>query len=84
MKLTLAAVAFLLLAACGETDTDRLERQYAMIERAGASKDELCQKAREIEQAYLEAGDEREYQLKKLGADADCIEAQLERMRLRS
>jgi hypothetical protein len=74
-------ILLVLLAGCGERASARLERQYAMMEKAGASKSELCTKARAVAEAYLAEEDTGQYAQKKLAADIDCNSADIERLR---
>lgn len=73
-------ILLVLLAGCGERASARLERQYDMMEKAGASKTELCAKARAIADAYLAEEDTGRYELKKVSADITCQSAALDRL----
>ncbi len=75
-------LGLLLLAGCSENRSEKLEQQYAMMERAGAPKSELCKQATAIAQAYLEADNEQEYRIKRIEADADCLGAQVHRLEI--
>lgn len=48
------------------------ERQFKILQEAGASEEELCSAAKKIEQAYLEREDIKEYKDAKNTADIYC------------
>jgi hypothetical protein len=72
-------IASLALASC-TSEAEKLQQQYEIMQRAGVSKAELCEQSQKVARAHLEAGDESEYQLRKIEADLDCNAALLERL----
>ena len=70
-------VEALLCGCASEKPAEKLQRQYDMMERAGASDDVLCAQSNKIEQAFLEAGEEKDYKLQKLMARQTCLNAAL-------
>ncbi len=75
-------IAILLLAGC-ESAPQREERKLDMIKRAGATLDEICAQSKKIAAAYLDAGDDDKYQLKKIESATACAQAENENWRLR-
>ncbi len=75
-----AILLIFFLASCSEPESAKLERQLEMMEKAGASKSEMCAKQREVAEAYLREENREEYDLKKLTADVACNAAVTERL----
>lgn len=68
------------LSACSDPVADA-ERELAMIERSGGSKDEICAAKRRIADLHLKAQDEEKYNSSKVEANLACNAARLEAMR---
>lgn len=76
-----ALILALLVAACGSgPDPAALERQFAMMEHAGASPDELCSSAKAIAEAWLKREDRTEFEQADLAARIQCTRALLDRL----
>lgn len=68
-----------LLALCACTSrVERAEKQYDMVKRANAGAAEICTKGHAVAEAYLEAGNDQDYQLHKAMMDGDCLSASLD------
>lgn len=68
------------LAACSRgPDPDALQRQFDMMAQNGASPDELCNKSRQIADAWLAREDQAEYQTADLDARLRCNHALIQR-----
>jgi hypothetical protein len=65
------------LFACSDQAAEA-ERKYKMAERAGEDSSELCRRAREVAEAFLEDHKEREYQLWEIKADLKCNAARID------
>lgn len=68
----------ILLTGCAEKESAKLERQYEMMKEASAPIADLCAKSRAIERAYLNEENKEKYELAKLSANVDCIEASMQ------
>jgi hypothetical protein len=66
------------LAAACSNQTSEAERKYRMAERAGESPAELCQRAREVAEAYLNANRDLEYRTWSATAGLKCNQALLD------
>lgn len=61
------------MAGCSpQKASERVEREYQMMERGGASLDEKCAKRREIAEAYLKEGDEQRYLVANIEVRNTC------------
>lgn len=67
----------LVLGACSTDPATDAERQYQMAQRNGADQAELCRRARTVQEAYLQQGNEEKYRWWKLMADSACLNARL-------
>jgi len=61
------------LAACSPGKD--AEEQYRMVEKAGGSKQELCDAAGKVADAYLSSKDQENYERWKLTRDIQCMSA---------
>lgn len=69
-----------LIAMSGCTDkAAEAEKQLKMVERFGATPDELCRRKKAVAEAYLEAGNEDKYLSASINADSSCMDAALMR-----
>lgn len=71
------ALVVLILTGC-TSRADRLQNQYDMMERAGATGRELCQQSKKIAQAYLDASDEDQYKAAVTRSSTVCAAADLD------
>jgi hypothetical protein len=69
----------LFLMAC-TSQVEEAERRYEMVKRAGGSGEERCERAKDVANAYLETGNDHDYQFHKLSADVVCQRAKLDRL----
>jgi hypothetical protein len=76
-----ALLLFLVLSSCSEPESVKLKRQYDLLEKNNASKEELCDKSREIVDALVREESE-DYLQKKLEVSHPCIELQVDRLKL--
>ena len=67
----------IVLAACS-SPADKAETAYQMAKRNGSPARELCARAREVAEAYLQSQNEEKYQEWDLTADAACNDADME------
>lgn len=66
----ISIIVLLLLAGCAQKDPAReAEERYEMVVRHG-NNGEICDAARKVAYAYLEAKDEKEYEFWRSMADA--------------
>lgn len=77
----LALPAVMLLASCS-SPAERQVRQYEMMERIGATDEELCRKGKLVADAYLEAEQELEYRQWSVTASLRCNAVMIDRLRL--
>ena len=73
-------IAAALLTGCSQSPAEKAQHEYDMIKHAGASNAELCGAARDVQDAYKAAMDEKHYQLWRITAGTDCLGAKLDRM----
>lgn len=67
------------LAGCSEPESAKIERQLAMMEKAGASRPEICAKKLQLADAYLREENREEYKLHKTIADQYCASVSIDR-----
>ena len=79
-RLGIVVLFTLMLIAC-DKPSDKAKREYGMMVRAGASGEERCGKKREIAEAFLKEGNEREYAKADLDASLECNRVLLESLR---
>ncbi len=82
LKPFLLVVAFMLLPACSaktEPEGPKAERELAILQSTGPSKDEECTAKRKVAEAYLRDQNADEYRKADLFADVACTSADLER-----
>jgi hypothetical protein len=73
-----AMLASLLLAAC-TNEAAEAEKRYQIVKRNGLStRGEVCKAGREVADAYLRAGDEKEYSSWHLRSGIECQLSELE------
>ena len=70
--LEIALVALAVAGCSAEKASERAKREYRMMERGGASQEDMCAKRREIAEAYLKEGNEREFWLANIEARNTC------------
>lgn len=74
----IAVLPAMVLVACATEKDDgaEAEKRYEMVKRVG-TKGEACEESRKVADAYLQAGDEREYELWHARSGIDCLNAEL-------
>lgn len=68
----------LMVVGCSDPLADA-KRQFEIVKRNGATRDEICAAHRKLVQAYLDAGDEKGYAFEKMLSDGDCMSADINR-----
>lgn len=63
----------LAVCACSSSESEvvRAEKRYQLVKKHGSSL-EICNAAREVARAYLEANDDDGYEFADITADLDC------------
>lgn len=73
MRWIVLGVAVCLLVGCTDK-AEEAEKRLAIVERVG-SLGEVCEASKEVARAYLEQGDERDYELADVTSDIKCAAA---------
>jgi len=68
-----------LLATGCSNPTEKAERRFEMVKQHG-DPDEICAEARRRAEVWLDAGDQYEYDMKKVEADLVCISARIKKL----
>lgn len=69
----------LLIAGC-QSKGAAAEERYRIVERNGATSDDLCREARAVARAYLDDRNEQQYQRWSMAERSKCIQADLDRL----
>lgn len=65
-------MAALALAGCGETEVEKAEREYRLVEKTPLADAQLCAAAIKVRDAHRAAGNAKDYELWTLFAQTDC------------
>lgn len=65
-------MAVLALAGCAESEVERAQREYDLIEKTPLAQDQLCEAAIRVRDAHLRAGNAKDYELWTIFANTDC------------